>query len=103
VSFLHSLRELDVGNLGVEADNRTSLFGLERVTTFQEIQRNVFCSRCEFFKVYHVRKANKKVVMQLLAPLSHLKGITSVAEVFRDAEDARKVVQEKVAGEMDNL
>ena len=41
--------------------------------------------------------------MQLLTPLSHLKGITSVAEVFRDAEDARKVVQEKVAGEMDNL
>jgi hypothetical protein len=54
-------------------------------------------------KVYDVRKAHKKVVMQLLAPLSHLKGITSVAEVFRDAEDARKVVQEKVAGEMDNL
>jgi hypothetical protein len=41
--------------------------------------------------------------MQLLTPLAHLKGITSVAEVFRDAEDARKVVQEKVAGEMDNL
>jgi len=49
------------------------------------------------------RKLISKVVMQLLTPLSHLKGITSVAEVFRDAEDARKVVQEKVAGEMDNL
>ena len=32
-----------------------------------------------------------------------LKSITSVAELFRDAEDARKVVQEKVAAEMDHL
>jgi hypothetical protein len=46
---------------------------------------------------------NQQVVMQLIVPLQHLKGITSVAEVFRDAEDARKLVQEKVAGEMDNL
>lgn len=41
--------------------------------------------------------------MQLITPLQHLKGITSVAEVFRDAEEARKVIQEKVAGEMDTL
>jgi hemolysin-activating ACP:hemolysin acyltransferase len=84
------------------ADGRTSLFRFKRATTFQEIQGDVLCSRCE---LTHSRwcKANKQVVMQLLAPLSHLKGITSVAEVFRDAEDARKVVQEKVAGEMDNL
>lgn len=42
-------------------------------------------------------------MMQLLTPLQSLKSITSVAELFRDAEDARKVVQEKVAGEMDAL
>lgn len=41
--------------------------------------------------------------MQLLTPLQSLKSITSVAELFRDAEDARKVVQEKVAAEMDQL
>jgi hypothetical protein len=35
--------------------------------------------------------------------MQHLKSITSVAELFRDAEDARKVVQEKVNGEMDTL
>ena len=44
-----------------------------------------------------------QAVLQLLAPMQPLKGITSVAELFRDAEDARKVVQEKVAAEMDAL
>jgi hypothetical protein len=44
-----------------------------------------------------------QAVMHLMTPLQHLRSITSVAELFRDAEDARKVVQEKVAGEMDTL
>jgi hypothetical protein len=38
-----------------------------------------------------------------MAPLQPLKGITPVAKLFREAEEARKTAQEKVAEEMDAL
>ena len=39
------------GAMIIMTDHRTSLFGLERVTTFQEIQGNVLCPCCELFTI----------------------------------------------------
>ena len=60
MSLLHSVPELDAGGVMMGADGRTSIFGLERITTFQEIQRNVFCPRCELYAVLRRRKLTRR-------------------------------------------
>lgn len=39
------------GAIILMTDDRTSLFGLERATAFQEIQGNVLCPCCELFTI----------------------------------------------------